>query len=159
MAKYYNTSIAKDVQRIFNFKQADTLSPDVGNIIVPVMPIQRVCDIVKSVISSSVQATIYTTPTNADFYLSSCTCGVIKDVTSTSTSSSIIIQINGLAVRVIAIPGLSLTAQQNVTSVSFPIPIKCDRNSTITINSSTAVANILNSGQIIGYLVETQTAE
>lgn len=105
--------------------------------------------------SNAVTKTLLTTPTDKDFFMTACQLSVIKDATSTSTSVDIECMVGGKNFSLIAIPCISLTAQTGQISLSFPVPIKVDRNSAITINSSTNVANITYFGSIVGYLKQT----
>lgn len=116
----------------------------------------RRCDVVRSnTATNSTSVTLYTTPTDKDFFLVGCGVSVIKDVTSTSLYTRMQITPAGDAARqILNLPGLSLTVQTLATSLSLPDPIKLERNTTITIQNSTNVANITASGYIIGYLVE-----
>jgi len=102
--------------------------------------------------SNSTTTTILTTDSVKDTYINSVSLGVIKDVTSTSILSTIQVVINGATRSLIEIPGITLTAQSQTISASFPIPIKIDRSSTITINNSSATSNIRASGCVGGFL-------
>lgn len=108
--------------------------------------------------AGSTSATIYTTPSDQDFYLCSAQLSTIKDVTSTSNQSKIVIVQNGRSVTVCAISSITLTVQSECISVSFPHPLKCDRGSTITVQNSSATATIRSDGQITGYLDEASNA-
>lgn len=112
-------------------------------------------DIVRdTVASNSTGATIYTTPTNMDFYLTGMTLSVIKDVTATSTFSDILIQINGRQVRPLRIDTLTLTVEIREQSIVFTHPIKVDRGFAIQVENTTATGNIKASATIIGFLDE-----
>lgn len=108
--------------------------------------------------AGSTSSTLYTTPTNQDFYLCTAQLSLIKDVTATSNQSKIVIVQNGLSVTVCAISSITLTAQADSISVTFPHPLKCDRNTTITVQNSAATATIRADGQITGYLDEQSLA-
>ena len=102
---------------------------------------------------NSGSGTIYTTPTDKDFYLCYANLGIIKDATSTSTEESLRIVIDGATQRLMTIPSITLTAQSQNVFISLNNPIKIDRNTAITINGSSATANITLNGSIAGYLV------
>jgi len=114
----------------------------------------KICDIIKfGVATNSTSTTIYTTPTNQDFYLVSATLSTIKDATSTSTNSGLNVVINGANSALLSISSLTLTAQSETVSVSLSTPIKVDRGSNITVTNGTNVANATSRGNIAGFLV------
>lgn len=103
---------------------------------------------------NSTSSTIYTTPTDRDFYLTSAQLSMIKDAGALSTYSAINCTINGDAnVRLIRVIGLATTAQTESLSISFPAPVKVDRGTAITVINSNAGANVSASGLIAGYLI------
>jgi hypothetical protein len=156
MVKHYNPTVSQNVQRIFNLKAGDSLGSDVGNMLVPVVNIYNVCDvIVDNLTSGNNSWVVYTTPTGKDFYLTSCSLSMIKDVTATSTYSKIQVVVNGVAVFLCNIAGITLTPQNDSISCSFPIPIKLDRGSQIRGLNSASTANISVAINIQGYTVET----
>jgi hypothetical protein len=155
MVKHYNVDISKDAQRIFNFKGADTIPPDIGNIFVPVIPVTRVCNIIRTTTATNATTgTIYTTPTDKDFYLVGLVISLIKDVTSTATNIQIRVTIDGVVQTIMNISTLTLTVDTRQSTLGLPFPIKVDRNTNITINTNSATANITASGGIVGYTVE-----
>lgn len=115
----------------------------------------HVCDIVKTASGSgSANNTIYTTPTDCDFYITAITLGVIKDASATSVDSYVTCVIGGVTSRMISIPGITLTAQSETMSISFPFPIKVDRGTSVVLTNSTNVAVIKSTACIIGYTVQ-----
>jgi len=149
-----NPTIAQDMNRLFDFKGEST--DFVSDIIMPVVEIKRICNILKfnSAVNATT-ATIYTTPSDKDFYLVAAQLSVIKDATSTSGGTSIFVIIEGVSVRLLSIATLTLTAQYSNIANNFPVPIKIDRNTIITVVNSTNNANISGYGSIQGYTVET----
>lgn len=102
---------------------------------------------------NAVAATLFTSSANADTYLTSGTLGWIKDATSTSTLATIRAVVNGGTFILAAIPGITLTANAQTISFVLPYPVKIDRNTAVTLTSSTNVANIKITGVIHGYIV------
>ena len=95
---------------------------------------------------------IMTTDSIKETYITAITLGVIKDVTATSTLSSITAIIGGVTKTLASIPGITLTPQSEIISVSFSPPIKVDRSSAITLLATTATGNFKNSGCVAGFL-------
>jgi len=115
----------------------------------------RRCNIVRmNQASNATTATIYTTPTDKDFYLCSYSHNVIKDATSTSTFSNINVTVDGAVQQISRIVSITLTAQNIGYATSLAIPIKLDRGTTITVTNSTNVANVTSCASITGYTAE-----
>lgn len=154
--QHYNPSIGEDLHRIFNLKgQAPT--NEVSDEVVPVVIIERNTNIVRSFdqTNSAGSGVVYTTPTDKDFYLTGGSLGVIKDATSTSTATVLIVTIDGVTRNIGVIPSITLTAQSEVVPLNILKPIKLDRGTNISLFNGTAVANIKASATIHGYTVET----
>ena len=149
----YNQIIGQNVQRQFRTKGENIVK--VNDEIQPTIEVFTPCNIVRSgTATNSTTATIYTTPTNQDFYLTAVTLSYIKDVTSTSTSSAITATIDGITQSILRIPQISVTVGSGTMSLSFPIPIKLDRGFNIAVVNATNIANISANGCIIGYLTD-----
>lgn len=160
MATIHNTDLSKELKEGAKLQQLrDRIPSELADKVVPVMEVNpkllRRANIVRrSTASNATVATIYTTPSDKDFYLTGVAIAIIKDATSTSASSYISITIDGASQIFVHIPELTLTAQTGQMALSLPTPIKVDRGTAITINNSTNVANISATGTIVGYTVE-----
>lgn len=101
--------------------------------------------------------TIYTTPSDKDFYLMGSSITYIKDASSTSIYSTVRCTIeDGTLSDVNVIAQLTLTAQQGSNSINYGQEgIKLKRNTAITIQNSAGTANITAYGIIWGYTEET----
>lgn len=108
--------------------------------------------------NNATSATIYTTPTDQDFYLVAAYLATIKDATATSTSERILATINGASTNILRFLSFTLTAETRDTQITLPIPVKIDRGTTITVNNGTGNANISTTGGIYGYVDETTKA-
>lgn len=164
MAIIHNTDLIKELKEGAKLQQLrDVIPSQLADKVVPTMEtnpkLLRRCNISKTTDAvNATSGTIYTTPSDKDFFLVSCCLGVIKDATSTSTGSNITVVIDGVSSPIARIPGITLTAQSKVVSCTFPAPIKIDRGTNITVTASTNVANIRATGVITGYLVENINA-
>lgn len=155
MVKHYNTSIAEDAARILNSKQGQFLGDDVTGP-VAVIPIQRFCNIVRAGSSAATGAvTVYTTPSDKDFYLVGATLQIQENATSDNTSTSLRCFIDGVLQNLINIRKLTTTATTDSEVLMLPIPIKVDRNTVISISNSFTVGSATKAASIIGYTVET----
>lgn len=153
--KHYNPTIAEDLTRLFNLKSLDSVS-DLGETILPTVEIKRFCNIVKAgAASNSTTSTVWTTPSDKDFYLCAASLSTIKDVTGVSNNAKLNIIVEGATVAILSISNITLTVQHsNMTNTWFN-PIKVDRNTAITVTNSSATANVRSDATIQGYTVET----
>ena len=90
-------------------------------------------------------------PTDVDVYIVSASLSVIKDATSQSVLTSINYNPadkGSSSTQLIAIPSITLTAQTQTLSVTFPHPIKIKRGTVISVVNSNATANISAFGSI-----------
>ena len=160
MAYIDNTDTKKEMNDAMRGNAVSNIAPTkINDSVQPVININpkdyRRCNIIKRASAlNSTSATIYTTPTDKDFYLVGATLSLIKDATSTSTYSALDVTINGARGEIIYIPTITLTAETQSLSISLPFPILVDRNTTIRVLNGTNVANITSSGTIVGYTVE-----
>jgi hypothetical protein len=156
MVKHFNPTIALDTQRIFNFKSTDMIPAEVGNMLVPVIPIERTTNIVKGLNGTATgSTTIYTTPTDKDFYLNQIHISWATDVVCDSTGMSMTITIDGVAQGLIRMNKIALREYYTNETIVFKNPIKVTRGSIISINQTFTVGTMNYSAFIYGYTVET----
>ena len=141
----------------------DAIPTTLATQIVPVMEVNpkllRHCDVVKrNQAVNATSATIYTTPATQDFYLVSACVTLIKDATATSTFSRINAVVLGATASFCEIASLTLTAQSETVSMTFPRPIKIDRNTAITVTNTTNVGNVTAAACIVGFIVDNSNA-
>jgi hypothetical protein len=154
MTRHYNPSIINRAARILNSKGNDFLPDEVSGPVATIAISPKV-DIVRAGTATGTSTTIYTTPTDKDFYLTGIQLAMIKDATSTSTSTNIDCQINGTTAVLINIPSFTLTAQTLSENIQYIFPIKVDRGTALRVRNSTGTANITSIGTIYGYTEET----
>jgi hypothetical protein len=163
MATIYNNQTLREIQRAGGIQQnIDAIPMKLGDTVIPVIEcnpklLQPVKIVRSNVATNATVATVYTTPTDQDFYLTSLSMSVIKDVTSTAIISYTSVIIDGMSNRLMRIYGLQLTPQSSNMAVSFVPPIKLDRGSVIVVGNDTLVANISAAASITGFVVETDT--
>jgi len=110
--------------------------------------------------NNSTASTLMTTPTNQDVYIVGYFLSVIKDATSTSTSSSIsIYNEDGALVALVTLQGFTLTVQNQSISGNFANhAIKLPRGTTVRLINTTNVGNISTSGTVFYYIDEASNA-
>lgn len=159
MAYIDNSETKKELDEAIRGNAQTNLSPsNVAGQVIPVININpkhsRRCNITRATSATGSSGTIYTAPTDKDFFIVACSLSVCKDVTATSTNSDINVTIDGATNPILSIAGLTLTAQSESVSLCFNSPIKIDRGTSVTISNTTNVANIRTRGTITGYTTE-----
>lgn len=158
MVKHYNTSIVEDGNRIFNLK-GDFLSSEVSPIIQPTIPVVRPCHIVRhSTQTASGAATVFTTPTDRDFFLTYLNIGMTKDVTCDIASGAISASgtTDGVSRVILGLPVLTLTAERAQGTINFNPAIKIDRNTGLTLGGTFTAGSCVRTITIGGFIVETK---
>lgn len=155
--KHYNTSLINNANRIFNPK-GEAPPMEVADIIMPTVDLGagQFVDIVRHAQSAVTGgATIYTTPTDKDFYLTSIQLSSQSDATADNTSILVTANIEGVSRRLINVGKLTTTARVVDIFLDFAIPIKIDRGAIIAFANSFTVGASITNVSITGYTAET----
>lgn len=169
MVKSKNNEVQKAIQQITNLTTNDGKLPlefeDKAKLVFPIGAFNnKFCDILATLTkTTTANGTIYTTPTDRDFYLSSVQISVIKDATcddGSGTGVSIAVTINGVTTSVISIGSLALTAQNGAVSLNFIAPLKIDRGTTILLSGgSFTVGSKVRTGTISGFTYQSDITQ
>lgn len=138
----------------------DILPSTINATIQPVFEVyEKVVDVAKNVVTTAptTSSTIYTTPADKDFYLTSVQLSFIKDASATSTASFVQTTIGGVSATILSLRQLATTAQSGSESITYNPPLKIDRNVAITCQNSTNVAAITSQACITGYIKNNRT--
>lgn len=155
MARHFNPSIAQWLRRIFNFKVGSMITSDVGEILVPVIPILPVVNIVRNALrTASGTSTIFGTPLDKDFYLTGIFIAYQGNATSDSTVISVDVTLDGFA-RSFDFGKLSVTATQFNQWIQFDTPIKLDKGTNVNLVLAFTLGAEVSSATITGYTVES----
>lgn len=167
MAQIHNSDLSKELTDGAKIQVSrDAVPNQLAEKVVPVMEVNpkllKRCKplVAVSSLSNATSATIFTCDSDRDTYLTSAQLSIIKDATSTSTDISIKVMSPELTTSqsILRIRCLTLTPQNDSISISFPFPMLLKRGSIIAITSDTAVANILASATIQGYIDDVSNA-
>jgi hypothetical protein len=157
-AKIYNSDLTKELREAAKIMTSVDATPtEIAEKVVPVMEVnpkilRRSNIVLNTRMVNNTAATIYTVPTDRDFYLVSAMLSFIKDATSTATEVNLRLKDElGISQRIMEFECLTLTAQADSMCITFPFPVKVPSGAPITINCTTNNANISVSGCIIGY--------
>lgn len=97
---------------------------------------------------------ILTTPsTDTNFYITYAQLAITKDVACDNVLASIYATINGVIVNILCIPTQTLTAGSHSVQLSFPKPIKLDKNTLVRISGAFTVGTMTKEGIIGGYFL------
>ncbi len=141
MAYHYQPGIIKNLSDFWKLK-GDALPNILDETITPVFDVLPPANYTIEI--SAVNATTGTSTTNANFehYLYGAVLTVIKDVTATSTLSTVTAVVDGRTFHILEIASLTLTPQENTVSVNFYPPVKIDTNSLVSVTNTTNVGNV-----------------
>jgi len=108
--------------------------------------------------SGSGSATVFTTATDVDTYITGIQFSFIKDATCDAANTSdpgITVTIGGLAVQICKLAMLTLTAQSQAIYMPLTIPVKVDRGTNVAITSvSYTAGTLVRATSIHGYTVQ-----
>lgn len=136
----------------------DVMPNRLGDIVVPTFDYSnaRFCEIVRGANRATTGATtIFTTPSDRDFFLSSANLAVQADISADSTGNVLQVTVGGVVRDIIRLNKISLTVTTESLSTSYPIPLKIDRNTGITIAHTFTVGASTLSGCITGFTIRT----
>lgn len=162
--RVHSSDLIKGIVDNARIASAQGVPQDLKSEIIPVLEVNprllRVCDIVRGEVRTATgSVTLYTTPSNADFYLTAITLSAHADAAHDNTLlASIASTINGATRNLLRLAKLSLTATHQSLSISFPYPIKIDRNSTITLNLAFTAGACSAFGSFYGYIDNSSLA-
>lgn len=100
-----------------------------------------------------IASTLYS---DKDLYITSASIGIAKDVANDAITGAIALNVtlNGVLSSLLSIPTLTLTAQSNTLSISFPNPIKVDRGTIISMTFPTFAAGLCSRRATITYYLD-----
>lgn len=103
--------------------------------------------------TSSGAITLYTTPTDKDFFLTYARIALIADANQDGVVASLSATIDGVSKYILHIDKFTLTATISTLQQAFPHPIKIDRNTSISVNATRTAGTHTLRGAIGGFLV------
>lgn len=136
----------------------DEIPSEISKTIWPVIDItprkHRIANIVRDTGRSTTgTSTVYTTPTDQDFFLTSAFVSGTSDATADNTFFAILATIDGVSRNLLKIYKTTLTAASISIPISYIFPIKIDRGTNISITTSFSVGTSTVEGGITGYTV------
>lgn len=164
MAKIYNSQLTKELTEGGKIQTAfDKVPSELAEKVVPVMEVNpkllKPVDIVRDVVRTSTGTdTLYTTPTDQDFYLTNIVFSVTGDAANDGTYNRIQAYVGGVQRNMVSIRKTTLTAIQEVVTITFPKPVKIDKGTSITQQAAFSAGTGAMHGTIYGFLDEVSQA-
>jgi len=157
MVRINRSSVLLNTQDILLLQSGNQAPPiEANNSIQPVVEVgPTFSNIVKrSVNTNTGTSTIYTTPADKDFYMTGFSHSVTKNATSDNTLCLLNVIIGGATLAISALQFQTLTAASDHIEMTFPYPLKIDRNSIIAHNGTFGAGAMSKICVIYGFLVE-----
>jgi len=151
MAEITNTPLLQDLQKVAQLRASDIGKFKLSKTIVPCLETNphstRTSDICKYADRNTTgTATIFTTLSDSDFYVTSATLSFIKDAACDGATGAIAYvygTVNGATAFFIRIPGITLTAQSATVAITFKSPIKLDKGTVVAIGGAAYAAGVM----------------
>jgi len=153
--KHNNVDVVKQVSDVFKPK-GESMPADTSDVIQLVYDITPMTEIIETAdCLNATTATILTTATDKDFFLTGFSLGHIRDGTATALYYGITAVINGKTTFLIKVPLRTLLATTTTGQIFYtlPRPVRLDKGSIIAVVNETAVGLVKSIGTIYGYYV------
>ena len=166
MATIYNSLLTKELIEGARVQVSrDSVPTQIADKVVPVMEVNPSMLRKNTILRGSSRTTtgtltIYTTPTDRDFYLTSLSLSIIKDVTCdlATGSSAPSCTIDGASQNLPGFSTITTTAQNQTLTINFDKPIKLDKNSSIVWGGTFTAGVYIRYGVITGYIIENSNS-
>jgi len=159
MVEHQSKEVVDKIAEVLKIQPATAFPKDVKEGIQPVFDInpERITTIVvRQGTTSTNTLTVFTTPANQDFYLTSAQISYTKDVSSDNVAVNLTItpELSGAADELIELVSQTLTVKDDHSAMNFSQPIKLQRGSTITLAGGFTVGTMTKVGIITGYSLD-----
>ena len=166
MVRINNSDLTNELRDVAKIQVGADIIPNIlSNQVVPVIDVNpkhaRILNITSGASTSATGAsTIYTTPTDKPFYLTTIGFAFIKDVVCDIATGAMTVKvvINGASQNIIIIPIITLTAQSGVYQIDLPKPMLLDRGSTVFMSATFGAGVLSRAGYITGYTLDNPNA-
>jgi len=161
MVENRNQEIVKQIAQAGGLEMSDGMPSAITNSYVPVIEVNpRVVKMQDKTFNNDITAsgggTIMSNQgAGVNFILKNITLAIIKDATCDTADGVVGINgtVGGVSIRLITLPCLTLTAQEQSLTLNFGAGLKLDAGSTITFTSNTFTAGKFSrSGLVSGYI-------
>jgi len=157
MAEIHRGQVSKKIVRAAGLQPgADAIPKQLGTVVLPVLIVNEDAEqhiVRRSTLSDGATVTLFTTPTDRDFFLTNGFLATAKSVLALSTRTRLTVTPSGTlsAADVLDMRYEPVTAGEINMTQSFVPPILLARGSTIVMTHTNATASIDSSGGIVGF--------
>lgn len=164
--KIYNSNLTKEIQDVVKLQTSTDPTPsEIADKVILVADVNPKHARIINHITSSGQATsgtntIFTTPTDRDYYLIGCQVSLQKDILCDNTNVSLICTLPGgsAALSLLDVGTISVTPTTIIIAREFPVPILIKRGSSINLTGTFTAGAMNRRASINGYFVENINA-
>jgi len=149
----FNQTIGQDIQRIFKTKGENIVA--IADIVQPTKEIQTRINILKRVsYTTSGTSSVYTTPTDKDFYLCFAEISFLSDVLNDTLLVQLSVILDGESLVLAELRKVSLAIAANQLYIVFNQPLKLDKGTAINILGTYTAGALTKSAIIGGYTTD-----
>ncbi len=162
MPQFNNSELSNEIIDATRVQSGSSRIPNTfGDVVIPVIDVNpkrnRVVTFHRIASRGTTgSTTIFTTPADKDFYLVGAFLTATQDATSDGVVMGLAVTTDGTSRSLISFRKTTLTAFQDSKQINLPIPMKVDRNTTISISQSFSVGTGTVEGIIFGFTTEVQ---
>ena len=151
-----STDVATALKKAIKLQETEGIPTTVGNSFAPTIEVNpaivKPADIVKHVnIINDINEVIFTTSKVRETFINSAYLSYAKVATHTGTYMTLTGVINGETVNLLALAFNTTTLERDSTALSYPHPIKLDKDSEVKIVGDGATGAIRTCAGITGY--------
>ena len=158
-AKIYNSDLTKNiVDGAKLMTGSDVVPSELAEKVIPVLDVtpdfHRFCNLSDgSAGTTNANLTIFTAPTDRDFYMTNLQVCYMANATADNTYHIVSVVIDGIRRNLIYLIKLSLTADTQSVVLNYKIPIKLTRGSTVLMENNFTVGSVAKAGAVTGYTI------
>lgn len=155
MARIHKSELTDNLKRLSGLQQSEAAPNQITNWVQPTLSVDPSHAHIAKFNGSNTTGVVvaYTTPTDKDFYITSLHASLSKDAACDLVTCHVQCVINGETISLLIGYNPSLTANNYNRDISFPFPIKVDRNSNIQITGAFTVGVCYRGIAVSGFLI------
>lgn len=159
MVDVTNGDVIQQLVETAGVQSAEGVPKQLATVISPVIVInpQKFVTSISTGLANSTSATIGTTSAVKDTYLTGAYMSFVKDVANLSTAVSLTATaFDGTSIIILRAATESALAERGDISITFPVPFKLARGTTIALAATNGTAKIAMRGTVFFYEVQTR---
>lgn len=167
MAVNRNSNVAEEIRDVLKLQQnVDGNISNVAGQIIPVVDVNpkhaRIVNVCQRLTKTTTgDGTVYTTPSDKDFYMTNLQLSFIKDAACDAATGNLSVTAflpDGSNPFLLSMPIITLTAQQSQGFFNFSAPVLLKKGSAIVSTGSFTAGALSRTVNVIGYTVDNPKA-